>query len=385
MNIKFSALTVFIFAALSIGWLNDAHALQNSETTTQSSPSKETPDGVAVPAVTAAEIATVAMPIKPIVAPQLRVLARPVTEDFFGTAVVDPYRFMEDVKHPDVVAYMKGESATTRTILDSIPGRAAMEARINALSQANVAISGLQVTGDDKNPRVFYYKLSPGVNSRKLYMRDGYGGVERMVFDPVAISTAGTRYAIDGFRAAPNGRAVVVAVAAGGSEQTSLRILEVSSTTTRDTGVEIDRIGFANHIQWTSDSRSFFYNRLPPLTAVGENNRYLNSRAYRHMLGRPISSDEFLLGGNKANGIALADVDIPSVRASVDGKTLIGRIEHGDAREISIFTAEISRTSGTKSPLENISWRRIIAPSDEVTAFQVHNNAIYLLDRKSVV
>ncbi len=361
-----------------MAWLDDVRASQNGEAITQSSPGKETPGGAAVPV--AAEVATAATPIKPFVAPRLRVLARPVTENFFGTPVVDPYRFMEDVNHPDVVTFMKGESATTRAILDSIPGRKVMEARINDLSQANVAISGVQVTGDDKNPRVFYYKLSPGVNSRKLYMRDGYRGAERMVFDPVAISTTEKRFAIDGFRAAPNGRAVVVAVAAGGSEQTSLRILEINSTTPRDTGVVIDRIGFANHIQWTSDSRSFFYNRLPPMTEGGENNRYLNSRAYRHVMGRPMRSDEFLLGGNKANGIALADIDIPSVQASVDGKNLIGRIEHGDAREISIFTAEISNTNG---PLENISWRRIISPIDEVTAFQVHNNAIYLLTKKN--
>lgn len=381
MNIKFSTLSIFILVGFGIGGLDDASAFQISETTTQASPAKETPapDGVTVPAVVAAEVSAIATPNKSFVAPQLRVLAHPVAENFFGTAVIDPYRFMEDVKNPDVVAFMKGESAATRTILDSIPGRAALEARINELSQANIAISGVQVAGDDKSARVFYYKLSPGVNSRKLYMRDGFRGAERVVFDPVTISAAGKRYAIDGFRAAPNGRVVVVAVAAGGSEETSLRILEIGSTTSRDSGVLIDRIGFGNHINWASDSRSFYYNRLPPLAEGVENNRYLNSRAYRHVIGRPASSDEFLLG-NKGSSIPLADVDIPSVSVSVDGKTLIGRIEHGDAREISIFTAEVTGTNGASL---NPSWRQIISPDDEVTAFQLHNNAIYLLTKKN--
>ncbi len=309
--------------------------------------------------------------------------SRAVTESFFGVSVTDHYRHLEQVTNSYVVGFMKAESAHARATLDAIPGRAAMEARINALSQANIAISGVQVGGDDRNPRVFYYKLSPGVNARKLYVRDGYRGAERVVFDPVSISKEGQRFAIDSFRIAPNGRVVVVAVAAGGSEDTSLRVLEVSPTTTRDTGVVIDRIGFADETRWAPDSKSFFYNRLPP-AGVGEpRNQYLNSRAFRHVLSRPLARDEFLFGngyGNNANALTLADIDIPSVMMSVDGKTLIGRVEHGDAREISIYTAEVRSGEDFNG---NLSWRRIIAPVDEVTSFQLHNNAIYLLSKKN--
>ena len=319
------------------------------------------------------------VPVAVVAAPvtrQAKIPARPVSETFFGTSVTDPYRHMEDVNNAEVVAYMKGESAIARARLDSIPGRAALETRINQLSQANVAISGVQVAGDDKNPRVFYYKLAPGVNSRRLYVRDGYRGAERMVFDPAAISKVGQRFAIDNFRASPNGRAVVVAVAAGGSEETSLRILDVTPTAARDTGVVIDRIGFADETRWAADSGSFFYNRLPQETTGEKKNRYLHSRAFRHVPGRATERDEFLFG-NSAE-VKLADIDIPSVTLSADGKTLIGKVEHGDAREISIYTAET--TGDFSKPLD---WQRIITPDDEVTAFQLHHNAMYLLTKKN--
>ncbi len=307
-----------------------------------------------------------------------RAPVRPITEIFFETSVIDNYRYMEEVGNPDVVSYMQGESATARAALDAIPGRAALEARIDALSQANISISDVQIGGDGKNPRVFYYKLSPGVNSRRLYMRDGYRGTERMVFDPAAISTDGQRFSIDSFRVSPNGHAVIIAVAAGGSEETSLRILEVSPTASHDMGVVIDRIGFAAMTNWAPDGKSFFYNRLPSAVAGEAKNSYLNSRAFRHVLGRPIAQDEFLFGNSPE--IALADIDIPSVAMSVDGKTLIGRVEHGDAREISIYTAEV----GYSGDIDNsLSWRRIIEPADEVTAYQLHNNAIYLLSKKN--
>jgi prolyl oligopeptidase len=169
---------------------------------------------------------------------------------------------------------------------------------------------------------------------------------------------------------------VVVAVAAGGSEDTAIRLLEVGSSGTRDLGVEIDRIGFADDTAWSNDSRSFFYNRLPAQKLGEPTNRYLLSQAYRHVVGRPAARDEILLGHN-SSGVNLADIDIPSVRLSDDGKTLVGRVEHGDAREISIYTASASQIGG------EVSWRRVIQPADQVTNFALHHHAMYLLTKKN--
>ncbi len=301
---------------------------------------------------------------------------RPVTETFFGTTVVDPYRYMEDVSQPEVIEFMRGESAQARRVLDAIPGRNAIEKRINELSQSSASVFGVQLTGADKNPRVFYYKLAAGMNARVICARDGFKGAERVVFDASSLNKDGRRYAIDFFRASPDGRHIVVAVAAGGSEETSMRILEVTASGARDLGIEIDRIGFADDTAWTNDSRSFFYNRLPAQKAGDLKNRYLYSKAYRHVLGRPVARDESLFGHN-SGGVMLADIDIPSVRMSDDGKTLVGRVEHGDAREISIYTASAAQIGG------EVAWRRVIQPADQVTNFALHNQAMYLLTKKN--
>jgi prolyl oligopeptidase len=304
---------------------------------------------------------------------------RTVTETHFGVEVADPYRYMEDVANPEVMNFMRGESVYTRSVIDAIPGRAQLESRINELSQANTTLFGVQLTGSDKTPRAFYYRLAAGQNSRMLYMRDGLRGAERLVFDPTSLAKDGRRYAIDYFRASPDGRYVVVAVAAGGSEETTIRVVEILPTGAKDTGVEIDRIGFADDTSWAADGRSFFYNRLPPQKAGEARNRYLNSRAFRHVIGRPVARDEMLFGneGTHGGGIKLADIDIPSVQLSPDGKTLIGRVEHGDAREISLYTASAAQIGS------ELTWRRIIQPADGVTAFALHNQAIYLLTKKN--
>ncbi|MFO0324529.1 MAG: prolyl oligopeptidase family serine peptidase [Burkholderiales bacterium] len=303
---------------------------------------------------------------------------RPVTETFFGTAVTDNYRYMEDTRNPDVVAFMRGESAHARQVLDSIPGRAAMQRRIDDLSQGLTSVSGVQITGSDTRPRLYYYKLAPGMSNRALYVRDGFTGTERRVFDVAAASArAGARLSLDYFIASPDGRYVLLGVAAGGSEDTSLRLVEVGAVQIRETGLVIDRIGFADETFWAPDSKSFFYNRLPPPVAGAAKNRYLNSQAFRHVVGRPATRDE-LVFGNGVSGVRLADIDIPSVRITADGRNLVGRVEHGDAREISLYVASAGDLG---SP--NIQWRRVVQPADEVTSFVLHNNVAYLLTKKN--
>ena len=69
-----------------------------------------------------------AAPAKPPVAP-----VRPVTDDYFGTKVVDNYRYMENLNDPDVQSWFKNQDAYTRATLASIPGRDKLLARIREL------------------------------------------------------------------------------------------------------------------------------------------------------------------------------------------------------------------------------------------------------------
>ncbi|MGA8535395.1 MAG: hypothetical protein WB615_14905, partial [Candidatus Tumulicola sp.] len=45
---------------------------------------------------------------------------QPVTEDFFGTQVTDPYRYFENTKDPVVAAFFKDQNAYARAVLDRL-------------------------------------------------------------------------------------------------------------------------------------------------------------------------------------------------------------------------------------------------------------------------
>ena len=62
---------------------------------------------------------------------------REVTDDYFGTKVTDPYRWLESTNDPEVTAWMKAQNDYTRRILARIPGRDQLMDRIKALDNAN--------------------------------------------------------------------------------------------------------------------------------------------------------------------------------------------------------------------------------------------------------
>lgn len=325
-----------------------------------------TPTTVAPVATAPIAVAATAptLPTKPMppVAP-----VRAVTETFFGTQVTDSYRYMEDVKTPEVAKFLRGQGDFARNALNALPGREALQSRIAALSESGVAIGGVQLAGN----RLFYFKTAPGETSRRLFVRDSYGSAERLVFDAASISASGKRYSIDSYRASPDGQLATVGVAAGGSEETSLRVIEITNAASRDTGFVIDRIGFADVTAWASDSKSFFYNRLPASKPGDAKNQYLKSAAYRHFMGRGIETDQLQFGDGLGK-FELENIDTPAVSMTANGKYMLATVQHGDARELSLYVAKALST-GTPS------WRKVVEPKDKITEIEAANEDIYAL------
>ena len=104
----------------------------------------------------------------------------PVTETFFGQAVTDSYRWMENPKDKDWEPYVKGQADHARRVLDALPGRAALQQRIQQLSGALEIVSAVQVAG----PYVFIEKRPAGASNFRLYVRRGVRGADRLLVNP---------------------------------------------------------------------------------------------------------------------------------------------------------------------------------------------------------
>jgi len=218
---------------------------------------------------------------------------RPVTDEYFGTKVVDPYRYMENLKDPEVEAWFKAENEYTRAILARIPGRDSLLAKIKQFDESASA----RVFDVRRLPsgRYFYQKRLASEDVPRIYMRDGLGGEEKLLVDPAVFAkSGGPHYSINYYSPSFDGQYVAFGVSPAGSEDAVLRVLD--TPTGKETGDVIDRAQFGSP-SWLPDGRSFVYNRLQRLGPdAAPTDRYLKSRAYVHVLGREPDRDPVVFG-----------------------------------------------------------------------------------------
>jgi prolyl oligopeptidase len=309
-------------------------------------------------------------PTAPPVAP-----VRIVTEDYFGTKVSDSYRYMENLKDPEVVAWFKAQSDYTRSVLDTISGRAALLARIKELDESQPAFLDSRVRWLPGG-RVFYTKRLASEEVVKLYMRDGWNGEEKLLLDPNKFATAGgPHYAINHVSPSFDGRYVAFGVSPGGSEDAVLRVVDAG--TGRETGDAIDRARLGSP-SWLPDGHSFVYNRLQklgPQSAPAD--RDLNSRVYLHVVGTDPDKDRMVFGSGLA-GIQIAPADFPFIHTSPGSSYAIGVVAHGVQKEVTLYVAPLESLTSPHVP-----WKEICDVQDDVTGFDVRENDLYLQSHKN--
>jgi len=296
---------------------------------------------------------------------------KPVTETFFGTAVTDDYRWMEDMKSKEFLDFMKGQSEYTRAVLDKIPGREALEKRIVALDNAGVMIFDVQ----KYNGKYFYRRSQPGQANYSVVMRDGEHGTEKVLVDPDKLGKDGKHVSIDHFQPSNDGRYLAYGLSEGGSEQSVLHILD--TTTGKDLPEQIDRTNYAA-VSWLPSSKGFFYLRLNK-QAAGEagTDKYKNPKNYLHMLGTDPDKDSAVLGKGLSPAVTLEEIDFPEVIATPGSDIAVAVIERGVKNEKLVYTAPLDKVTSADAP-----WTQVATMDDDVTNLALHGHDLYLLSHK---
>src|SRR4051812_21402344 len=160
--------------------------------------------------------------------PPSAVPVKPVTDEYFGLKIVDPYRYMEDLKNTDVQAWIKAQADYTASTIARIPRHQQLLARIHELNTAATArIANVQMLPGDV---VFYEKTLANEDVAKLYVRHGMRGEEKLLFDPTRLNTAGgPPHVVTYFSPSWDGGYVVAGISEGGSEQATIHIIETAT------------------------------------------------------------------------------------------------------------------------------------------------------------
>ena len=317
----------------------------------------------------------------PVTAPPVAPL-RPVTDTYFGTSVVDDYRYFENLKDPEVQAWMKAQAGHTTSVLERLPGRDALLARIHALSNADTRRSGFVRRGG----RYFYEVFEPGAEQPKLVYRDGLDGAEHLLLDPATLAqkTAGgadTHYALDYFEPSWDGRSVAYGLSVGGSEASVLQVLDVAS------GEPLpERIERAHDsvVTWRPDNRSFFYMkyaRTRPDTPASETE--FNARTYLHVLGQATDGERDAVVFGRGVRAGATPLDVPEAQGTyVLGSTrspwVIAVANHNmDDNPATLYVAPMAKATGAATP-----WKKLADIDDGVSQVALRGDTLYFLSQK---
>lgn len=310
-----------------------------------------------------------------------RAAVRPVTDDYFGTKVVDPYRYMEELANPEVQSWLKSEDDSTRRVLATIPGRQKLFERILELHESTpvtVALSR-RLPGD----RYLCLKLLATDDFPKLYWRQGLDGPDRLLVDPQSIRLAAPsqskgRNSLSCVAPSDDARYLLVGILPGGAEDAAeLHVLDVE--TGRETGDVVTHAS-AQLAEpcWLPRRHAFVYARLrdlPPDAPAAEVQQ--KSQAFLHEVGSDVARDPAVFGWNAVPSIAVDPKHFGSVRTQPDSNWALGVVETGVSPNLQFFVEPVDALS-TSQP----QWRRVADDPDDVADCVVHGDDLYLLTFK---
>jgi prolyl oligopeptidase len=293
--------------------------------------------------------------------------AKPVTDDYFGTKITDPYRWMESEPKPDFVAYLHAQNDYARAVLARIPGRDQLAKDIGEVSGLAARARVVTLAGG----KIFYLKRDAGAQIDRLYVSDG-AGHETLLVDPATLGTATAHAEIDQFAPSQDGSLVVYGVSIGGSENSTLHVIETA--TRRMLPDTIDRSDFAS-ASWTPDGKGFYFTRLQKTAADAPPiERYAHMKVYFHAVGTDADTDRVALDSDHLPFEFKSGAIFPTIGLTQGSDYALAVIADGVSPEQAFYSAKLSDLQAGHAV-----WKKVATQTDGVVNAAVEGNRIDLL------
>lgn len=212
-------------------------------------------------------------------------------DDYHGTPVADPYRWLENPDSPESRDWIEAENKLTMGFLAGIPARDRLKERLTKLW--NYEKYGIPFKQGDQqqigsSQRYFYFKNNGLQNQSVLYTLNVLTDEPTVLLDPNALSADGT-VALGGLSASENGKLLAYGLSTSGSDWQTWKVRDVE--TGKDLPDEINWVKFSG-ASWSHDHTGFFYSRYdePNSKTQLEDVNYFQ-KLYYHRLGTSQSDD----------------------------------------------------------------------------------------------
>ncbi len=236
-----------------------------------------------------------------------------VVDNYFGTRVPDPYRWLEDDNSPEVAAWVEAENKVTFGYLDKISYRAQLKDRLTKL------LNYPKYSAPARRGEWFFFTKNDGLQNQNVwYMQKGLEGTPDLLLDPNKFSADGTSR-LGSFTLSHTGKYVGYGISEGGSDWNEIYVLDVA--TRKPLADRLEWVKFSG-ASWRGDE-GFYYNRYPAPAAgkkMAAKNEY--QKVYYHKIGTPQLADELVFENSdhpgRFNGVSVTDDQRFEVRSQSD-------------------------------------------------------------------
>jgi prolyl oligopeptidase len=219
----------------------------------------------------------------PLIYPQAR--RGDQVDDYHGTKVSDPYRWLEDTDSAETHAWVEAENKLTFGYLEQLPYRQAVRDRLTKLWNYE------RFTVPGQHGGRYFFEHNDGLqNQNVLLVSESLNAEPRVLLDPNTLSADGT-VALAGTATSDDGKLMAYGLATSGSDWNEWHVRNVE--TGKDLSDDLKWLKFSG-ASWTKDNKGFYYSRYAEPTGAALRDANYFQKLYYHRLGTAQSEDKLI-------------------------------------------------------------------------------------------
>jgi prolyl oligopeptidase len=287
-------------------------------------------------------------------------------DTYWGVTYKDPYRWLEDMKDPNVNAWFKAQADLTNATMNTIAGRNELIAEWRKLDKLQPPQIYYPIK---EGGRIFYQKRMPGEKVSKVYFRENMDSPEQLLFEPLSY-LEGKTLSVQQIVPSYDGKKLIIGYAENGAEVQTIQVMNVDTKQfLPDVIYTTSGIG-----GWTFDNKAFMYMWLKSGDNTDPTAR-LNPKTKLHNLGTDPKTDIDFFSNEAYPDLKIDAKVYPYTFINRDTKDYIFAGEGTVQNEMKMYYAPISQLNSGK-----IQWKTLCTPTDKlVRSFDIVGDKVFAI------
>ena len=252
-----------------------------------------------------------------------------LVDDFHGTPVADPYRWLESSDDPRTVEWLAQQAALMDAERAGWARRDLFADRVEQLLGAGT-VSPPYWRGD----HYFLSRREPGQQFSVLYVVDP-DGTERVLIDPMQIDPSGVT-TLDSWQPSKEGERIAYQLSVGGNEESLLYVMDVATGETIEG--PIDRCRYSP-VAWLLGGQAYYYVRRIAPELLPESEQNFHRRVYLHRVGTSPDADVLVFGAG------MTMTNYYGAEVSRDGRWLQVSAAEGTEPRNDLWVADLTQSA----------------------------------------